>query len=92
MFEKKEAARVREYLLKKTMSQELQVSTATSTSETTPTMSSAFSTKQILSRSVRKTVISLPSSPGKKAEVIGTLAKKFNLRIAVHIKSGKKKE
>ena len=74
------------------MSQELQVSTATSTSETTPTMSSAFSTKQILSRSVRKTVISLPSSPGKKAEVIGTLSKKFNQRIAVHIKSGKKKE
>ena len=38
-----------------------------------------------------KTKRSLSSSPRKKAEVIGTLAKKFNLRIAVHNKSGRKK-
>ena len=73
---KKEAARVREYRLKK-MSEKVQVSTATSASEITPTMSSAFSKKnpQILSRSVHKTERSLQSNPRKKAEVIGTLTK-----------------
>ena len=73
------------------MSEQLQVSTAAPTSETTPTTSSAFSTKQILGRSVHKTERSLPSSPQKKAEEIGNLAKKFNLRIAVHNKSGRNK-
>ena len=62
-----------------------------STSEATPTTSSAFSTKQILSRSVHEIERSFPSSQQKEAEVIGTLAKKFNLRIAVHNKSGRKK-
>ena len=60
-------------------------------SETTPTTSSAFSTRQILSQSVHKTEISLPSSPRKKADVIETLAKKFNLRIAVYNKLRRKK-
>ena len=73
------------------MSEQLQVSTETSTSETTPTTSSAFSTKQILSRSVHRTERSFPSSPRKKTEVIGTLATKFNLRIDVQNKSGRKK-
>ena len=62
-----------------------------STSETTSTTSSVFSTKQILGQSVHKTERSLLSSPRKKAEVIGTLVKKFDLRIAVHNKSGRKK-
>ena len=53
----------------------LQVSTAISTSEATPTTSSAFSTKQILSQSVHKSERSLPSSPQKKADAIGTLPK-----------------
>ena len=73
------------------MSEQLQVSTATSTSEITLTTSFVFSTKQILSRSVHKTERSFPSSPRKKVKVIGTPAKKFNLRIAVHNKSGRKK-
>ena len=90
MFTKKEAARVREYRFKKKMSEQLQVSTAMSTLETTPSISSAFSTKQILSRSVRKTERLFPSSPRKSAEVIGTFAKIFNLRIAVHNKSERK--
>ena len=55
------------------------------------TMPSAFSTKQIFGRGVHKTKRSLPFSPRKKAEVIETLAKKFNLRIAGHNKSGRKK-
>ena len=63
VFKKKEAARVSEYCLKKKMSEQLQISTATSTSEATPTTSSAFSIKQILSRRVRKTGRSLLSSP-----------------------------
>ena len=42
VFEKKEAAHVTEYRFKKKMTEQLQVSTATSTSETTPTMSSAY--------------------------------------------------
>ena len=90
MFKKKEAARVREYRFKKKMSEQLQVSTAMSTLETTPSISSAFSTKQILSQSVRKTERLFPSSPRKNAEVTGTFAKIFNLRIAVHNKSERK--
>ena len=54
-------------------------------------MSSAFSTKQILSRSVYKTERSLPSRPRKKTEVTGILIKKLNLCIAVHNQSGRKK-
>ena len=77
-FKKKVAARVSNYR------------SATSTSETTPT-SSAFSTKYFLSQSVHKTKGLLPSSPQKKAVVTGTLAKKFNLSIAVHNKAGRKK-
>ena len=87
-----------ENIVKKKMSEKLQVSTATSASEITTT-SSGFSkkkakkNKQILSQSVHKTERSPQSSPRKKAEVIGTLAKKFCLRIAVHDKSeGKKSE
>ena len=72
--------------------EQLQVITATSTSETTPITSSAFSPKQILSRNVHKTERSLPSSSRKKAKVIGTLAKKFNLNVAVDNKSVRKKE
>ena len=42
--------------------------------------------------SVQKKEKSLLSSLQKKAKVIGTLAKKFNLRIVVHNKSGRKKK
>ena len=57
-----------------------------STSETTATASSAFSIKQI-----HKTKRSLSFSAGNNAALIGTLTKKFNLRIAVHNKLGRKK-
>ena len=73
------------------MSEQLQASTATSTSETTPTTSSAFSTKSILSQSIYKSERLLPTSLPDKAKVIGILVKKFNLRIAVHKKSGREK-
>ena len=86
-FKKKVAARVSECLKKRYQSN---YRSATSTSETTPT-SSAFSTKYFLSQSVHKTKGLLPSSPQKKAVVTGTLAKKFNLSIAVHNKAGRKK-
>ena len=87
-FKKKVAARVSECLKKRYQSN---YRSATSTSDTTPTTSSAFSTKYFLSQSVHKTIGLLPSSPQKKAVVIGTLAKKFNLSIAVHNKVGRKK-
>ena len=74
-FKKKKADHTREYRFKKKISEQLQVSTATSTSETTPDMSSAFSTKQTMSRSVHKTERSLPSSPRKKTKFIGLLPK-----------------
>ena len=90
VFKKKEAARVREYILKK-MLEQLQVSTATSTSKTIPTTSSAFSTKQTLSRSVPKTERSHPVCE-RRPRWLELLPKKFNLRIAaVHNKSGRKK-
>ena len=91
MFKKKEAARVSEYRLKKMMSEKLEAIAATSTSATTSTTSSGISKKQILSQSVEKTEISHPSSPRKKDEVIGTLAKKSSQRIALHNKSERKK-
>ena len=53
------------------ISEQLQVSNATSTSETLPPKSSAFSTQQILSQSVHETEKSLPSSQQKKAEMLG---------------------
>ena len=72
VFKKNKAARIREYRLKKKMiSEQLQVSNATSTSETLPPKSSAFSTQQILSQSVHETEKSLPSSQQKKAEMLG---------------------
>ena len=78
--------------LKKRMSEQLQISNATSISETIATFSNVLSIfnsiKQTFSQSVNKTKRSLPSFPWKKVEVVGTLAKKFNLRIAVHNKWG----
>ena len=72
VFKKNKAARIREYRLKKKMiSEQLQVSNATSTSETLPPKSSAFSTQQILSQSVHETEKSLPSSQQKKAKMLG---------------------
>ena len=47
--------------------------------------------EQLQVSTVHKTERSLPSSPLKRVEVIGTLAKKFNPRIAVPNKSGRKK-
>ena len=72
------------------MSELLQVSNAASTSSS-PTTYSAFKTKQTLSWSVHKTGRSLFCSPCKKTEVIRTLSQKFNLRIALHNKSERKK-
>ena len=90
MFKKKETTHFREYRLKKDVraitGQHNNVILRKKTNQ-----SSLFSAKQILSRNVQKTEGSLPSSPRKKAEVTETLAKKSNLRIAVHNKSGRKK-
>ena len=47
--------------------------------------------EQLQVSTVHKTERSLPSSPLKRVEVIGTLAKKFNPRVAVPNKSGRKK-
>ena len=54
-------------------------------------MSAEFLTKPIMSQIFSRLKRSLPSSSRKKNFVIRTLAKKFNLRIAVHNKSGRKK-
>ena len=70
---------------------QLLVGTATSTSGPISSAFSAFSAKQFLSQYVHKTERSLPSSPQKKAQVIGNLSSKFSLPIAVHIESGRKK-
>jgi len=54
--------------------------------------SSAFSTKQSRYRSLRKAEEGLPKSPNKKMEVIGSLAKKYQMRIALSKKKGRKCE
>ena len=52
---------------KKKMSEQLQVNTATSTLETRPTTSSAFSTKQILRRSVNTRLKDHSSLPRERS-------------------------
>ena len=78
-FKKKEAVRVKEYRLKKTLTAQLQHNVSTT----------AFNNQHLvhlhlrpsLSRSFHKAKRSLPFSPRKKIEVIQSLAKKFKLRI-----------
>ena len=53
---------------------------------------SAFSTKQSRCRSMRRAEDGLPKSPNKKMEVIGSLAKKYQIRIAFATKRGRKYE
>ena len=53
---------------------------------------SAFSTKQSRARSLKRAEDGLPSSPNKKMEVIGSLAKKYKMRIALCRKRGRKYE
>lgn len=50
-----------------------------------------FSCKQTLNRSVSKVEKSLPKNPGKKTEVIRSLASKYKLRIEV-AKRGRKEK
>ena len=76
VFKKKEPAHIKEYRFSVL---QLQVSTATPTSETTRVKSSVFSTKQSLSRRFHKTERSLPSSPQKKNEMTGTLPPKKSI-------------
>ena len=51
---------------------------------------SAFSSKQSLVRSVTRAEKHLPNSPRKKTEIIGKLAKKYNLRIQFKDSRGRK--
>ena len=53
---------------------------------------SAFSTKQSRCRSLKRAEEGLPKSPNKKMEVIGSLAKKYKMRIALAKKRGRKYE
>ena len=53
---------------------------------------SAFLTKQSRARSLKRAEEGLPISPGKKMEVIGSLAKKYKMRIALSKKQGRKYE
>ena len=80
VFKKKETARVREYHLKIT-GQHCNFNLRNNTNH-------IFS---IFSKTNFEHKRSFPSSPRRKGEVIGTLAKKFNLRIALRNKSGRNK-
>ena len=80
-FKKKEAARIKECRLKKRLAEQFACDGRKETEEERPSTSSSFSSKQILNRSIKKAERSLPLSPRKKVEVIGSLAKKFKLRI-----------
>ena len=91
-FRKKEAARIKEYRSKKKLAEQFACDSQKETEEKRPSTSSSFSSKQILIRSIKNAERSLPVSPRKKVEVIGSLAKKFKLRIAVaKNKTGSKK-
>ena len=51
--------------------------------EVTEQETGAFSTKQSRARSLKRAEEGLPISPGKKMEIIGSLAKKYKMRIAL---------
>ena len=91
-FKKKEATRIKEHRLKNKLAEQFACDSRKETEEERPSTSSSFSSKQILNRSIKKAERLLPLSPRKKVEVIGSLAKKFKLRIAVaKNKAGRKK-
>ena len=50
------------------------------------TPSTSFSTKQAKARSIRRAEKALPQSPRKKNEILGSLAKKYKLRILTNKK------
>ena len=66
-FKKKEASRIKEYLLKKKLAEQFACDSQKETEEERPSTSSSFSSKQILNRSIKKTERSLPLSPRKKS-------------------------
>ena len=72
---KKEAARIKQYRLKKKLAEQFALET-----QERPSTLSSFSSKQILNRSIKKAERSLPLNPRKEVEVIGSLAKKFKLK------------
>ena len=53
---------------------------------------SYFSTKQSRYRSLKRAEDNLPKSPNKKKEVIGSLAKKYRIRITLSKRKGRKYE
>lgn len=60
-----------------------------STSTSSP-LSSSFSSTQSRSRSIKRAEKSLPESPRKRVEVIGNLAKKYEIKIDLGPKRGRK--
>ena len=78
--------------MKKKLAEQFACDSQKETKEERPSTSSSFSSKQILNRSIKKAKRSLLLRPRKKLEVIGSLAKKFKLRMAVaKNKAGRKK-
>ena len=69
--------------MKKKLAEQFAYDSQKETEEERPSTSPSFSSKQILNRSIKKAERLLPLSPRKKVEVIGSLSKKFKLRIAV---------
>ena len=83
---------MKEYRLRKKLTEQFACDSQKETEEDRPSTSSPFSSKQMLNRSIKQVERSLPLSPRKTVEVIGSLAKKFKLRIEVaKNKAGKKK-
>ena len=70
-------------VLKKKLAKESTLDSQKEAEKERPCPSSSFSLKQILTRSINKAERLLKLSPRKKVKVIGSLVKKFKLRIAV---------
>ena len=91
-FKKKKGTTDKRISAKKKLAEQVACDSHKETEKERPSTSSSFSSKQILNRSIKKAERSLPFSPRRKAEVTGSLAKKFKLRIAVaKNKTGRKK-
>ena len=83
---KNERERLRLYRLKK----KIERNTPVTPSDFTPTPESSFTTKQSLSRSLKKAKQALPTSPNKQKQVVTCLAKQFRLKIEYDETRGRK--
>ena len=84
--ERKQLSRLRKKLCLINQSPVTSESTAAAANNDAATPSTSFSTKQAKARTISRAEKALPKSPRKKNEILGSLAKKYKLRIVMNKK------